>query len=141
MSWAILARTSSPIIARNGEIVISPIGNNLRQYHIKVLSQFSQDLYGFTTNYLIMREKNVSFHRLEEFGSPSSSPETVPGEVICSFSTKRFGYFQLGYSERRRVFELKQEPDLNVFPEVDRQYMKCVVGIVWRMVFGVVRRF
>jgi len=88
-----------------------------------------------------MREKNVSFHRLEQFGSPSNAPETAPGEVICSFSTKRFGYFQLGYHSERGVFEFKQEPDLNVFPKSDRQYMKCVVGIVWRMVFGVVRRF
>lgn len=89
-----------------------------------------------------MREKNVSFYRLEEFGPSSSSPVPLSSIVICSFSTKRFGYFQLGYqSGVRGVFELKEEPDLNVFPEVDRQYMKCVVGIVWRMVFGVVRRF
>lgn len=80
-----------------------------------------------------MSERNVEFHRLEgyelrEHGRPTS------GSVLCSFETERFGYLQVGFDEGG-VYQLDQEPDLNMFTQAQQDYIECALAIAWRMVF------
>ena len=77
---------------------------------------------------------SVSLHRLEEYTPYGNSRR----HVICSFSTKRFGYAQvkLKQLEDGWKFEtLPQEPDFNMFRDRDIVKMELVSRIVWRMVF------
>lgn len=84
-----------------------------------------------------MSRSNVTFHQVEEYWlSEERPPETNGYGVICSFETQRFGYLQIGVDEGE-IYELKNEPDLNMFTKSDNQYIKNVAEIVWRMVFDV----
>jgi hypothetical protein len=80
-----------------------------------------------------MSDPSVELHRLEKYELREDGPSNERA-VICSFSTRRFGYFQIGYDEGG-VQEFMNEPDLNVFKKSDREYIKRVLAIVWKIVF------
>jgi len=80
----------------------------------------------------------VEFYRFE---GGTHSAETLPmySEVIVSFKTDRFGYFQivLKYNRNEDSFnleELAQEPDLNMFPDKDVNYIRNACLAVWAII-------
>jgi hypothetical protein len=60
----------------------------------------------------------------------------MQSEVIVSFKTDRFGYFQIGlkHNEEEDFFkldELANEPDLNMFSDDDVDYIRNICLAVW----------
>lgn len=80
-----------------------------------------------------MSESNVNFHQVEEYELREHGA-TGERSVVCSFKTRRFGYLQVGFDEGG-VYELTNEPDLNMFRRADKNYIESALAIAWRMVF------
>lgn len=80
-----------------------------------------------------MSELRVEFYQVEDY---SSRYTAEPRRLVCSFDTERFGYLQVGFNGSD-VFELSNEPDLNMFRGRDRKYIESTLAIAWRMVFDV----
>lgn len=80
----------------------------------------------------------VEFHRFEG-GMHSTTTLPMQSEVIVSFKTDRFGYFQIGliHNEEEDFFKLNEfgnEPDLNMFPDKDVEYIKNICFAVWAII-------
>lgn len=82
---------------------------------------------------MLMTDSNLTFHRLETYELREDGP-TNERSVICSFKTTRFGYLQIGFNEGG-LYELSNEPDLNMFRGADERYIESALAIAWRMVF------
>ena len=80
-----------------------------------------------------MSESAINFHRVEEYELREQGP-TNERSVVCSFKTNRFGYLQIGFDEGG-LYELTNEPDLNMFRGADKNYIESALAIAWRMIF------
>lgn len=80
-----------------------------------------------------MSESSVTFHRVEEYEVRKQGP-TNERSVVCSFKTNRFGYLQVGFDEGG-IYELTNEPDLNMFRGADKKFIENSMAIAWRMIF------
>jgi len=80
-----------------------------------------------------MSESSINFHQVEEYELREHGA-TNERSVICSFKTRRFGYLQVGYDEGG-IYELTNEPDLNMFRNSDKKYIESAAAIAWRMIF------
>lgn len=81
-----------------------------------------------------MSNRNVKYHRLEdyaEYGGP------VDRFVVCSFKTLRLGILQVRarYTNKWKISTPKNEPDLNMMPPCEQEYVKRVCAIVYRLVY------
>lgn len=80
-----------------------------------------------------MSDRNVNFHRIESYELQEHGP-TSERSIICSFNTQRHGFLQIAFDEGG-MYQLKNEPDLNMFRDSDRKYIENSLAIAWRMVF------
>lgn len=75
------------------------------------------------------RRRSVEFYRVEDY-----SPRIYPNSVLLSFETERFGFFQIEYNGDDGLCEIKQEPSLEMFRSVDREYIEHICAIVYRLI-------
>lgn len=79
---------------------------------------------------------NISFHRLESWSDPL---RTDGKSVLVSFDTRQHGYLQVEYrresSGQETIKELRDEPDLMMLTDNERYCIKCLLHIVYRIVF------
>lgn len=77
----------------------------------------------------------ISFHRIEEI------QEGPRHSIICSVSTKRFGYLQVEYKNLNRgnwkLSTLPAEPNLNMLTSKQVQKIELICAIVYRLTFDV----
>lgn len=80
-----------------------------------------------------MPERRVEYNALESY----TIHHGKTNDVIVSFDTERFGYYQVAYNNVSDINQLKNEPSIEMFTERDQRYIEQICLIVYRMVHDV----
>jgi hypothetical protein len=83
---------------------------------------------------------DVTGHRMSKgrWGVRIPTKSSVP-TVRCSFNTRQFGILQVSAARKEDqsiiIEPLSDEPNLHLFTDEERKYIKAVSAIVYRLVF------
>lgn len=88
-----------------------------------------------------MAERSVSFHGLAGWQESEtlstvrqSEKNRTDAMVSCVFDTRQCGYYEIAFGESK-LRQYKEEPDINIFPKEDQEYIEVVCIIVWMITF------
>jgi|APHM01.1.fsa_nt_gi hypothetical protein len=69
----------------------------------------------------------IQIHRLEGY-------DTMYESVVVTFDTRQHGYFQIEY-DGEKLSQFKNEPNLMMFTDAERNYIECACALAHRIVF------
>lgn len=78
------------------------------------------------------KKRHVSLRGIERGIATSHGSRSKSDTIVLSFNTRQHGTLQVGY--RDNVVQFRDEPNLNIFTDADRNYIETTLMIASRMI-------